>query len=285
MRRRNWLAPRRAAARVGDPVLAQIILDAFRRGGAGDEAADHRPARESREGRARGGATSTARSRRAASRTRSRWAGGSPGSAVHPGRDRREPGGADAGDRQADRPRAGFPLGRDPRREAGLPRRHRGRCWSWCARLDDRAESALLVGHNPGVTELAQALVRGFDAGLPDRRGRRDRPARSTPGPGARRGCGSLRFFDCPKYPPLRGAPAGSIDPPRRSGMIRGSATVQDAGAARKEATDDAPAFRPAARQSRCSARRRRLIGAAAATALDRTPVSGRRKVARLRSR
>ena len=31
----------------------------------------------------------------------------------------------------------------------------------------DTAESALLVGHNPGISELAQALVRGFAQDLP----------------------------------------------------------------------------------------------------------------------
>jgi phosphohistidine phosphatase len=63
--------------------------------------------------------------------------------------------------------------------------------------LDDRAETALLVGHNPGCTELAQALARDFALELPtcaivalD--------LRADTWAGVRRRGGALRWYDYP---------------------------------------------------------------------------------------
>jgi phosphohistidine phosphatase len=67
--------------------------------------------------------------------------------------------------------------------------------------LDDRAETALLVGHNPGVSELAHALARAFDQDLPTCAVVTiDLPA-DTWG-GVKRGSGSLRAYDFPKNTP-----------------------------------------------------------------------------------
>ena len=67
--------------------------------------------------------------------------------------------------------------------------------------LDDRAESALLVGHNPGVSELAQALVRDFAQDLPTGAVVAiDLPADTWAG--VKRGSGSLRSYDFPKNAP-----------------------------------------------------------------------------------
>lgn len=64
--------------------------------------------------------------------------------------------------------------------------------------LDDRVESALLVGHNPGISELAQALVRNFEQDMPTGAVVAvDLPV-DTWG-GARRGGGTLRLYDFPK--------------------------------------------------------------------------------------
>jgi phosphohistidine phosphatase len=64
--------------------------------------------------------------------------------------------------------------------------------------LDDGAELALLVGHNPGVSELAQALVRDFAQELPTAAVVAiDLPADTWAG--VRRGSGSLRSYDYPK--------------------------------------------------------------------------------------
>ena len=65
-------------------------------------------------------------------------------------------------------------------------------------RLDEGAESALLVGHNPGVSELAQSLVRDFEQDLTTAAVVAvDLPADTWAG--VRRGTGSLRFYDSPK--------------------------------------------------------------------------------------
>lgn len=67
--------------------------------------------------------------------------------------------------------------------------------------LDDRAQSALLVGHNPGISELAQALVRDFAQDLPTGGVVSiDLPADTWAG--VRRGTGSLRLYDYPKNRP-----------------------------------------------------------------------------------
>lgn len=64
--------------------------------------------------------------------------------------------------------------------------------------LDAGAESALLVGHNPGITELAQALVRSFVEELPTGAVVAiDLPADTWAG--VRRGSGSLHWYDFPK--------------------------------------------------------------------------------------
>ena len=64
--------------------------------------------------------------------------------------------------------------------------------------LDDAAESALLVGHNPGITELAHALVRGFGEEMPTCAVVAiDLPADTWAG--VRRGSGSLHWYDYPK--------------------------------------------------------------------------------------
>jgi len=67
--------------------------------------------------------------------------------------------------------------------------------------LDDRTESALFVGHNPGVSELAQALVRTFEQDLPTGAiVTIDLPADTWAG--VKRGSGSLRAYDYPKNAP-----------------------------------------------------------------------------------
>jgi len=67
--------------------------------------------------------------------------------------------------------------------------------------LDDLAESALLVGHNPGVSELAQALARNFEQDLPTGAVVAvDLPADTWAG--VRRGTGNLHFYDSPKNRP-----------------------------------------------------------------------------------
>jgi phosphohistidine phosphatase len=64
--------------------------------------------------------------------------------------------------------------------------------------LDDRAEQALLVGHNPGVSELAQVLVRDFAQDLPTAAAVIiDLPTDTWAG--VKRGGGSLRSYDNPK--------------------------------------------------------------------------------------
>jgi phosphohistidine phosphatase len=64
--------------------------------------------------------------------------------------------------------------------------------------LDDHVEIALIVGHNPGVSELANALVRGFAQELPTAAVVAiDLPADTWAG--IRRGSGSLRSYDYPK--------------------------------------------------------------------------------------
>lgn len=67
--------------------------------------------------------------------------------------------------------------------------------------LDDRVETALLVGHNPGVTELAHTLARSFEQDLPTGAVVTiDLPADTWAG--VKRGSGSLRSFDFPKNRP-----------------------------------------------------------------------------------
>jgi phosphohistidine phosphatase len=67
--------------------------------------------------------------------------------------------------------------------------------------LDDGAESALIVGHNPGISELAQALTRNFEQDLPTGAVVAiDLPADTWAG--VKRGSGSLRSFDYPKNRP-----------------------------------------------------------------------------------
>jgi phosphohistidine phosphatase len=67
--------------------------------------------------------------------------------------------------------------------------------------LDVRVESALLVGHNPGVSELAQELVRGFVQDLPTGAvAAIDLPADTWAG--VKRRSGSLRAYDFPKNAP-----------------------------------------------------------------------------------
>ena len=64
--------------------------------------------------------------------------------------------------------------------------------------MDERAESAMIVGHNPGATDLAQALVRGFVQDLPTGAVVMvDLPADTWAG--VRRGGGTLRSYDYPK--------------------------------------------------------------------------------------
>jgi phosphohistidine phosphatase len=68
-------------------------------------------------------------------------------------------------------------------------------------RIDEGAESALLVGHNPGVSELAHALARGFDQELPTGAVVEiDLPADTWAS--VRRSSGSLRLYDYPKNIP-----------------------------------------------------------------------------------
>ena len=64
--------------------------------------------------------------------------------------------------------------------------------------FDERSECALLVGHNPGVSELAQDLVRGFAQDLPTGAVVAiDLPTDTWAG--VKRGSGSLRSYDYPK--------------------------------------------------------------------------------------
>jgi phosphohistidine phosphatase len=64
--------------------------------------------------------------------------------------------------------------------------------------IDERVESALLVGHNPGISELAQVLARNFAQELPTGAVVSiDLPADTWAG--VRRGSGSLRLYDFPK--------------------------------------------------------------------------------------
>ncbi len=64
--------------------------------------------------------------------------------------------------------------------------------------LDDGVESALIVGHNPGISELAQALARDFQQDLPTAGVVSiDLPADTWAR--VRRGTGSLRSYDYPK--------------------------------------------------------------------------------------
>jgi phosphohistidine phosphatase len=64
--------------------------------------------------------------------------------------------------------------------------------------LDNGAELALLVGHNPGVSELAQSLVKDFAQELPTTAVVAiDLPADTWAG--VKRGSGTLRSFDYPK--------------------------------------------------------------------------------------
>jgi len=64
--------------------------------------------------------------------------------------------------------------------------------------IDERVETALLVGHNPGISALAQALARTFAQELPTGAVVSvDLPADTWAG--VRRGSGSLRFYDYPK--------------------------------------------------------------------------------------
>jgi phosphohistidine phosphatase len=67
--------------------------------------------------------------------------------------------------------------------------------------FDDAAQSALLVGHNPGISELARALARDFAQELPTAAVvSLDLPAdtwASVP-----TGRGSLRWYDFPKNRP-----------------------------------------------------------------------------------
>jgi phosphohistidine phosphatase len=64
--------------------------------------------------------------------------------------------------------------------------------------IDDRAQVALLVGHNPGISELASGLVRAFSEELPTCAVVSIDLAADT-WARVRRGSGSLRFFDYPK--------------------------------------------------------------------------------------
>ena len=65
--------------------------------------------------------------------------------------------------------------------------------------LGDRVETALLVGHNPGISELAHALTRNFEQDLPTGEVVTiDLPADTWAG--VKRGSGSLRSYDYPKY-------------------------------------------------------------------------------------
>jgi phosphohistidine phosphatase len=56
----------------------------------------------------------------------------------------------------------------------------------------------MLVGHNPGVSELVRALVRRFDEDLPTCAVAAIDCAADTWG-GVRPGCGSLRWFEVPR--------------------------------------------------------------------------------------
>jgi phosphohistidine phosphatase len=67
--------------------------------------------------------------------------------------------------------------------------------------LPSSAETALIVGHNPGVSELAQTLVRDFTQDLPTAAVVSiDLPTDTWAG--VRRGTGSLRSYDYPKNTP-----------------------------------------------------------------------------------
>jgi len=67
--------------------------------------------------------------------------------------------------------------------------------------LPSGAESAMIVGHNPGVSELAQSLVRDFAQDLPTAAVVAiDLPADTWAG--VRRGNGTLRSYDYPKNIP-----------------------------------------------------------------------------------
>jgi len=64
--------------------------------------------------------------------------------------------------------------------------------------LDDRVEIALIVGHNPGVSDLAQSLVRDFAQELPTGAVVAiDLPVDTWTS--VRRNSGSLRSYDYPK--------------------------------------------------------------------------------------
>lgn len=62
----------------------------------------------------------------------------------------------------------------------------------------DRVESVMIVGHNPGISELAQALTHDFAQELPTSAvATIDLPADTWSG--VRRGSGTLRTYDYPK--------------------------------------------------------------------------------------
>ena len=65
-------------------------------------------------------------------------------------------------------------------------------------RIDERVEAALLVGHNPGISELAQVLARNFAQELPTG-AVVSLDLQADTWAGVRRGSGSLRFYDYPK--------------------------------------------------------------------------------------
>jgi phosphohistidine phosphatase len=62
---------------------------------------------------------------------------------------------------------------------------------------DDRIQTLLLVGHNPGISDLANALARRFAESLPTSAAVTIDCAADTWG-GVRPGCGTLRRFDLP---------------------------------------------------------------------------------------
>ena len=68
-------------------------------------------------------------------------------------------------------------------------------------RIDERVEAALLVGHNPGISGLAQVLARNFAQELPTG-AVVSLDLQADTWAGVRRGSGSLRFYDYPKNRP-----------------------------------------------------------------------------------
>ncbi len=170
------------------------------RSGGGREAPDRRPARESRKVRtARRGFRPPARAAGRGGRRRD----GPAARPAHdaPGRDRHQPGGAHARDRQTHRPRTGLPLGRDPHRQSRPTSPRSGPCSNWCAGWTPARSRRCWSGTTPGSRNWRRRWCRDFEQDLPTGAVVEiDLPVDTWAG--VRRGGGSLRSYDYPKNNP-----------------------------------------------------------------------------------